>query len=643
MKQKLVVVLLAVAMVCLMATPLMAAGQGGTTASGEAAEASGKNEAPELSAKVAAGELPPLEERLPKEPLVLSEEWDGLGSEFLKMEPGRYGGTLRTITTNANFDPDTLLGTIEPLLGLPEYQTDKIRGNVLKSYEASPDAKVFTFAMREGLKWSDGMPVTSADVLFAYEDVLLNEKLTPDFPSWLKSGGEPMKLEIIDEYNFRISFAETKGNFPVDLAIVGFGRPMDVLKPSHYLKQFHTRYTPLEELEPLIEEAELPKEEWWTFFNQKDITTFELTRSGAEGFPVLSAWVMVEKTQATTSYERNPYFFKVDTEGKQLPYIDRIKTTVVSGTDAVTLKVVAGEVGYLHAYASGKDLPLYLENAEKGGYEVVYIKSFVPPAFGLNLTYPDPVWREVVGDVRFRKALSLGINREDIIETVFLGRAGVSTIVDSTYDPAEANQLLDEMGMDERDSDGMRLGPDGNTFVVHFTQGNWYPELVPIAEIVIDNFKDLGIKTTIKPTPRDLYREMEAENETLAGVRSFLGKVSEFKGQTGTGVRLFAKLGPAWIQWWESDGEMGEEPPREVKRYMELADEAYTLTPGTPENTRVWDEAYDLLRENYWLIPVVDEVFTPVIVPANSNFADIEGGPLGIAISHVFDQMFFRE
>ena len=157
------------------------------------------NESPMLRVKVAAGELPPIEERLPKDPLVLTEEWNHFSSESLKMEPGEYGGTLRTVTHQANWNPDIFVALLERLVDVPEYQTHRIGPSLAKDYEISPDGKVYTFYMREGLKWSDGMPVTTDDVLFAYEDVLLNEKLTPVFPAWLTSGGEPMKFEVIDE------------------------------------------------------------------------------------------------------------------------------------------------------------------------------------------------------------------------------------------------------------------------------------------------------------------------------------------------------------------------------------------------------------------------------------------------------------
>ena len=168
------------------------------------------NESPMLRTKVAAGELPPVGERLPLEPEVLSAERNEVPKENLDFEIGEYGGILRSVQINPGFNPDIFCMLCEPLVSAPGILAKDIKGNILKDFEVSEDEKVFTFHMREGLKWSDARPVTTEDVLFAYEDVLLNEKLTPVFPIWLRSGnksdGEPMKLEVIDDYTFSISF-----------------------------------------------------------------------------------------------------------------------------------------------------------------------------------------------------------------------------------------------------------------------------------------------------------------------------------------------------------------------------------------------------------------------------------------------------
>ncbi|RLE09492.1 hypothetical protein DRJ00_04085, partial [Candidatus Aerophobetes bacterium] len=237
------------------------------------------NESPMLKTKVAAGLLPPVEERLPEEPMVV-----GPGvlvpKGNLDFEIGQYGGTLRSVQPDPEWNPDIFVMCDEPLLCAPGILGSDIdgsvpiKGNIVDDFKVSDNYKVFTFHLRKGLKWSDGHPVTTEDVLFAYEDVLLNEKLTPIFPQWLRAAnkpdGEPMKLEVIDDYTFRIKFAEPYGGFLDQLAILFWKGYTDLIKPKHYLKNFHVRYTPLEKLEPLIKEEGLAKGEWWTLFNKKD-------------------------------------------------------------------------------------------------------------------------------------------------------------------------------------------------------------------------------------------------------------------------------------------------------------------------------------------------------------------------------------
>ena len=599
------------------------------------------NESPMLRTKVAAGELPPVEERLPNDPVVLNEEWNELPREALKMEVGQYGGVLRTVRPDPNSNLDIYIMNREPLLRSPGITTDRIRGNILKDYEASADNKVFTFYMREGLKWSDGMPVTTEDVLFAYEDFLLNENLTPWFPAWLRREGEPLKLEVIDEYTFRISFAGSYGNFLVQLAIGEWRGHTDLLKPKHYLKQFHPRYTPLEELEPLIEEQGLAEGEWWTLFFQKDALT-PAGNPNAIGFPGLSPWLLVETTPELRIYERNPYYFKVDAAGNQLPYIDGIRDSLVSATAMIPMKVIAGEVDYLQAYGVLKDVPLYRENEQEGGYRTLITNWSGPLTVNFNNNHPDPVWQEVIGDVRFRKALSLAINREEIIDAVYLGFGEVPTTLPGIeYNPAKANQLLDEMGMDKRDAEGWRLGPDGDTFVLPFLQSDIFADWVPSSELVAEHFRTVGIKTTVKPTTFGaMYTVMQA-NELKATV------MDNSVGLWRDNIYAIWPLpwAPLWGDWYETNGESGEEPPEEVKRLFTLFTDSYEVVPGSPESKKIWDEVYRLYRENYWFTLITEQASVPLIVPANSNFADATppADLFGIGFSYAMEQMFFRQ
>ncbi|MGQ9629390.1 MAG: ABC transporter substrate-binding protein [bacterium] len=562
--------------------------------------------------------------------------------EDLDFEIGRYGGTMRLVRIQPDWDWAAFIQLRESLLIAPSLTTDKIIGNVLRDWSVSPDQKVFTFYMREGLKWSDGVPVTTEDVRFAYEDVLLNEKITPVFPTWLKSGnradGEPMKLEVLDKYIFRISFAEPYGGFPVQLCINGWRGYTDFLKPKHYLKQFHTRYTPLEKLEPLIKEAALMKGEWWTLFTQKDITGGEIAQPGAIGFPALYPWTLVSHTPMTITFERNPYYFKVDTAGNQLPYIDRLRTDLVADIKTVPLKIIAGEVDHSYEYGTLMDLPLYKENAKKGDYRIILYdmhRTTADPV--LNLTHSDPVWRKVVRDVRFRRALNLAINREEVLDVVYYGFASLPGSVPSEYNPEEANRLLDEMGLDKRDSEGYRLGPDGKRFVIPIEYHPFFAEFSATAELVAEYWKKVGIYTTTKTIEAGLLRTRRITNELKA---SFMEWTHDRRLWWALwGAQDTWNWGPLWQKWFDTKGAEGEEPPEDVKRYYNAVSRLYLVPPE--ERPKVHAEFTKLIYDNiYWFI-VVEDIKYPVIV--SKRMGNVAHKGYGIGAHFSAEQYFLKE
>ena len=343
-------------------------------------------------------------------------------------------------------------------------------GNVLQSFEVSDGDRVFTLRLRPGLKWSDGVPVTMDDVLFAYEDVLLNEKLTPSFPNWLRdsgaAAGAPMTFEVIDDHTFRISFTQPYGRFLVQLAIDGWRGYEELIKPKHYLKQFHADYTPLAELEDMIKERSLAAGEWWNLFHSKDIIRWEQFPPERVGFPVLNPWIVADVQETVSMLERNPYYFKVDTEGQQLPYIDKHQMVFTSNAQNNAIRMMAGDLDFFLDGSVLKDVPLYKENESKGGYRTLLTPvHFHYATVWLNHTHADPAWRQMVSELRFRQALNLAINRDEIIDSVYIGLVGKPKVfAPAEYDQERANQLLDAVGLDQRNADGWRLGPDGKVF-----------------------------------------------------------------------------------------------------------------------------------------------------------------------------------
>jgi len=599
------------------------------------------NEAPMLRTKVAAGELPPVQERLPIEPKVLTAERNEVPKGNLDFEIGQYGGVLRSVQPAPDWNPDIFVMNDENLLSAPGILAEGVGGNVVKDFEVSEGGKVFTFHMREGLKWSDGVPVTTEDVLFTYEDVLLNKKITPVFPQWMKSAnkadGEPLKLEVIDDYTFRVSFSEPYEGFLVQVTIAGWKGYTEFLKPKHYLKNFHIRYTPLEKLEPLIKEESLAKGEWWTLFSLKDITNWELTNPRAVGFPTLNAWMMVKETPTVITYERNPYYFKVDEEGNQLPYIDRIRSELVSDVEMSTMKVLAGEVDFLREDATLNSLSLYKENEETGAYRVVLLDMHVTPANpSFNFTYKDPVWRKVVRDVRFRKALNMAINRDEIIDAVYFGFAELPTMVPSIYDPGKANQLLDEMGLDKRDAQGYRLGPDGKTFVIPFEIAMIAPDIVPVTELLAQYWEAVGIKTTMKTLDSGLWGTRQDANELKATMH--WDHTPLWWGLASFYDSLLA-CGPLWRLWYSTDGKEGEKPPKVEKEFYDLLDQSLVVSPQ--EREKIIEKYQKLLYENIFFIITAEKVNYPLIV--SENLGNVPHAGFAITANFAGEQLFFRK
>ncbi len=594
------------------------------------------NEAPMLRTKVATGELPPVEERLPKNPFVVGP---GIlvAEENLDFEVGQYGGTLRIPAWG-----DVFILENETLLEGPGILAEHTGEGIVEGFEVSEDEKVFTFHLREGLRWSDGHLVTTEDVLFTYEDVLLNEKLTPVFPVHLRARndpeGEPLRVEVIDEHTFRISFAQPYGGFPAWLAKVSWMGYPDLLKPKHYLKEFHIRYTPLEELEPLIAEEELSEGEWWTLFNKKDILNWEIwPEETAIGFPVLYPYVKIEQTPLVKTYERNPYYWKVDTEGNQLPYIDRMWTEVIGDPEVYQMKILMGDIDFAREPASAANLALYRENEERGGYQTVMLDHHMSPFdLMLNLTYADPVWRSFVQDVRFRKALSLAIDRQEIVDNVYFGLARPTDLVPSGYNPQQANRLLDQMGLKERDGEGYRLRPDGERLVIPFEFTSGAPDQVAALELVIEHWREVGIRATLKAVDWGSFGISVLANEVQAtGV--WVGSPMWWTlSQSGMGI-YFAW--PLWYTWNNTAGEEGEEPPAAVKRLFEIGGVIIAVSPQVRQEMLA--EYYLLMYEDVWTIPLVTAAKSPLII--SQRLGNVPHGGFAISTNFAAEQLFYKK
>ena len=331
-----------------------------------------------------------------------------------------------------------------------------------------------------------------------------------------------------------------------------------LLQPRHYLEQFHKKYADPAKLDAAIKEGKF--ETWMQLFNNKWGISWDYMRAKTIPLPKLSPWILKESNDQRTVLERNPYYFKVDAAGNQMPYIDKIEFTTVADPEVLAVKQFAGETDYGCEVVTMPKIALYKQNETKGNYNLKFGNIHrTAGAIFLNMTYKDETWRKVVQDIRFRQALNMAINRKEVIDAVYYGYAEPTDLVPNKFDEAGAMKLLDAMGMDKKDADGFRLGPDGKTFTILIEPHNDFWDHGPVAQLAAQFWNKVGIKTTMKPLTGALWGPKVNANELQATV---LFDVSTLWYYQAYGLDLWGSL---WNTWRTTGGKQGEEPPQAVK------------------------------------------------------------------------------
>lgn len=602
-------------------------------------------EAPALAEIVKQGKLPPVEERLPEEPLVVKEGVEipvGDG----KIEIGKYGGTLRIVNPGSPGGGEWWAISREPLLNSPGLGSPGKMpvGNVFKGFTMSKDAKTFTFYIRKGMRWSDGEPVTTEDVRFAYEDVLLNKELTPVFPTWLaNSDGTPFKLDIIDKYTFRVTFKESYGLFPYTLSL--HWQTWDsgpLLQPSHYMKKFHIKYTPLEKLQPLLKKNGLGEKEWFRLYSLYSWGSWGLGDTKV-GCPTLAAYYLAEMPSPQVAIlKRNPYYWKIDAAGNQLPYIDEIRADTVTKVDMLPMKIIGGEVDFARQAVSIKEVALYKENEKKGGYLVKLLKFHCPIPITFNYSNPDAQWRKIVWDRRFREALNLAINRKEIIDAVYNGFASLSRITPSEYNPTKANQLLDSMGLNKRDSEGWRLRPDGKRMELLIETSAPATDFIPMCEILVENWKSIGIYTTMKYVDSSLLGQRVRANQTQVVVSTWFDlPVIEGNPYMIDWVVLNdpAKISIGFYDWYTTLGKQGVEPPAAFKPVFEIYRKMKT-SRSAGEIKSYLDNWKKAIHDSLFMLVPVEDIMIPLIV--NERLGNVPEKGYQIIANFAGEALFYK-
>ena len=585
-------------------------------------------EAPALAEQVRAGTLPPVEERLPEAPLVIPPV----------EEIGEYGGTWRRAFTGPadRQNPERLLHD-----HVLYYDLDgtTIVPHIAKSWEVSEDRRTFTFTLRKGMKWSDGAPFTADDILFAYEDMLLNDELNPVKPSRLSPGGKLAIVEKLDTYTYRYVFAEP---YPLFLelyaaqAIGGQGnkgrKGRGPYAPGHYLKQFHPRYVPEEELSARVKAAGLSN--WTELFKLRSDIHLN------PDLPVVGPWKMIRPiTGQTLVLERNPYYWAVDPAGNQLPYIDRIAMRMAGNLEVLNFRAMAGEIDMQHRHIQLAKVPVLKANSEKEGYRVLFWpeKGGSQIAVFVNQDWEgDAEIEKWLGSRDFRIALSLAVDREEINESILLGigkpRANLPSPDSAFYpgpeyetrhavlDRKRANDILDRLGLEKRNSEGFRLRRDGAGPVTIdlSVMGSAFLDYVGAAELVQRHWARVGIRTNVSVQERSLWVTRRGSHEHLVTIWNNAGANMPWL----TGAALPTLYASRAAQWHDTLGRKGREPAGELKRLLELHDAGKGLSLS--QRAETGREIWRIIVDNAYIIGTVGEspAFNGVVV-VNNNFRNV--------------------
>lgn len=604
-------------------------------------------EAPMLAELVEAGTLPPIEERLPSVPFVVSKGALISEEDLPDWSPGQYGGTLRVGHSVANWNPDIFVMMNEPTLQGQGIGMEGIQGNVVESFEVANNNQEFTFTIRRGLRWSDGEPVTTEDVRFTFEDMYANELLYPSgLPNEFRVGfsvtGERGTLQIIDDYTFKISFPAPYGGFIRNMWIEGWKGYTLLINPSHWLKQFHADYTPLENMQAEMVEMNLT-DEWWQYFANKRCQNWDMTNPRCVDFPGLYPWIpKASGSPSLLTWERNPYYFKVDTDGQQLPYIDRIISQQVDNVEMLNLKALTGEIDFMRESTALVKIPLYMESAEQAGFRVVLTDMHVDSSgLRLNQTFDDADWQEVVRDVRFRRAVSMAINRQELIDTVYFGYASFPLELVgeeySRYDVAAANQLLDDMGLTEKNADGIRLYPSGRPINILLQHAGHAPDLIPVADLVAQYLRPIGLNVTVRQIDSSLWGTMWGANEIQSTVMWSNDRGWDNDAVTGSVNRA----GVAWSQYVSTEGREGEEPPDWVMQAYDIDSRRWQVVSGSDAYMDIVAEGRKWCRDNLPYINFVENVTYPMIVSV--RLGNVPQSGFAIAANFSGEQLFFKE
>lgn len=573
------------------------------------------NEAPALADKVAAGELPPVEERLPANPMVV------VGGEGDTI--GKYGGIWHRAWRGVNDFHAYGRIVYDPVLRWPRDPNDPVQPGLADEWTWNEDGTQLTLHFREGLKWSDGEPFTVDDVLFWWEAIETDTNVTAAIHGEWTVGGSPMELEKIDDQTITLKFAAPNGLAEtVGLAFHGGQWPLGFERfgffaPKHYLEQFHPAFS--------------------------DSGSYEAFEAAAFDYnvdrPVMWAWKITQYEEGASLMvaERNPYYWRVDEEGNQLPYIDTVYFHFVDSVTAVNAMGVAGELDMQARAIDLAQFPVYQDNAESGNYHMLLWPQAQASSATLwfNQSFADDNYRNLFQNIAFRKAMSHAIDRETINQVAYLGQGTPRTIsvvpdspcyipelenLNGEYDPALATSLLEEAGL-VKGADGFFTFADGTELLLKIETQDTGTGMTDSLELISQWWSEVGIKSEVEVSTRDVYWPRAGANEVMVatwgtdrGLVPMVDPIYQFPFDERSW------MAPAMGVWYKTGGADGIEPTADFKAVMDLYDE-YKLTTDSAKQVEICKAIVRATTEGVWTLGTVGLVPNPVVV--KNNFMNV--------------------
>lgn len=572
------------------------------------------HEASAFEEEVARGTLPKADQRLPKEPAV---------AEMVTI--GTPGGELRMLMGGPK---DTRMMVVYGYARLVGYTPSlSLAPDILKSVDVEA-GRIFTLHLRKGHKWSDGHPFTSEDFRYWFEDVAQNTQLSSSgLPISMLPQGEGPRFEVLDETTVRYSWTRPNPLFLPDLAAPS---PLYIYRPSHYLKQFHQKYAEKAKLDILVKQNN--QRNWAALHNRMDT----MYRDDNPDLPSLEPWILKTKPPADRFvFERNPYYYRVDKAGHQLPYIDRVIFSIAD-SKIIPAKTAAGESDLQARYLRFDNYTFLKESEQRNGFKVELWRTGPGSQLALypNLNVNDDIWHGLMRDLRFRRALSLAVDRHEINQVIYFGLAveGQNTVLPQSplYDPeyrlawanfdlSSANRLLDAIGLVKRGGDGVRLLPDGRPMEIIVENSGESTEQSDVLELIRDSWRRIGIRLFAKPSQLTLFRRRVFSGETLMsidkGIENGLATAamspSEFAPTSQQQLEW-----PKWGQYYETKGTAGEAPNLPSAIRLKKLYEEWLAAASEEEHTRVWHDILRIWADEVFSIGTVAGVLQPVVVNA---------------------------